>query len=123
MEFIKTTELSKAQRLAVLTLWNNEYPVKLSFAKLADFEYYVDKLTHPSHILILNKQQQIIGWYFDFIRNKNKWFAILIESKSHNEGYGSLLLNIAKEIETELNGWVIDHNQDKKQDEVYTNHP
>jgi hypothetical protein len=123
MEFIKTTELSKAQRLAVLTLWNNEYPVKLSFAKLADFENYVDKLTHPSHILILNKQQQIIGWYFDFIRNKNKWFAILIESKSHNEGYGSLLLNIAKEIETELNGWVIDHNQDKKQDEVYTNHP
>ncbi len=114
MEFIEKIELSKTDKKEILNLWNAEYPEKLNYQTLSEFERYLKNLTEQSHILMKSKNQSIKGWYFDFIRDKEKWFAIILDSKFHGKGLGTKILNLAKEKESELNGWVIDHNRDKK---------
>ena len=51
---------------------------------------------------------------FDFVRDNQKWFAIILDSKIQGKGIGTKILNLAKEKENELNGWVIDHDSDKR---------
>ena len=63
---------------------------------------------------MIDANKEIKGWYFDFIRNNEKWFAIILDSKIQGKGYGTKLLELAKQKENVLNGWVIDHNRDKK---------
>ena len=119
VEFIKQTELSKTDKKEILNLWNYEYPEKLNYQTLSEFENYLDNLTEQSHILMRNENQSIKGWYFDFIRENEKWFAIILDSKFHEKGLGTKILNLAKEKESELNGWVIDNNDKKKNGELY----
>ena len=117
MEFIKQTKLSKTDKREIFDLWNNEYPKKLNYKLFEEFEKYLENLKNQSHILMRNENQNIKGWYFDFIREKERWFAIILDSKLHGQGIGTKILNIAKKKETELNGWVIDHNNYKKKNE------
>ena len=120
MQFIKTSKLSKSQKQEICDLWNNEYPEKLNYRNLADFENYLKILSKQSHIIMVDKDQNIKGWYFDFIRENEKWFAIILDSKFQGKGLGIKMLNLAKEKESELTGWVIDHSNDKKQNgEIY----
>ena len=120
MQFIKTLKLSKSQKQEICDLWNNEYPEKLNYRNLADFENYLKNLSIQSHIIMVDKDQNIKGWYFDFIRENEKWFAIILDSKFQGKGLGKKMLNLVKEKESELNGWVIDHSNDKKQNgEIY----
>ena len=120
MEFKKLKELSKAHKEEVLNLWNNEYPEKLSYKTLQDFEDYLENLAEQFHILMINEKQEIKGWYFDFMRDNEKWFAIILDSKLQGKGLGTRILNMAKEKEIVLCGWVIDHNNyRKKKGEIY----
>jgi GNAT superfamily N-acetyltransferase len=113
-------KLSKSQKQEICDLWNNEYPEKLNYRNLADFENYLKNLSKQSHIIMVDKDQNIKGWYFDFIRENEKWFAIILDSKFQGKGLGKKMLNLVKEKESELNGWVIDHSNDKKQNgEIY----
>ena len=114
MESIKLTELSKTDKKEIFDLWNNEYPEKLNYQTLSEFENYLGNLTEQSHILLRSENQSIKGWYFDFIRENEKWFAIILDSEYHEKGFGTKILNLAKEKESELNGWVIDKSNDKK---------
>lgn len=114
MKIITLTQLSKPDKIQLLELWNNEYPKKLNYNSLQDLDDYLSGLTNQSHTLILNNSDEIVGWYFDFIRDNQKWFAIILDAKIQGKGFGTLLLNKAKEKEQELNGWVIDHNHNKK---------
>lgn len=114
MEYLKTKQLTPTVKSEVLNLWNNEYPIQLNYTSMADFEHYLSSLADPSHILMIDEKQQIKGWYFDFIREEKRWFAIILDSNLHGQGFGTQLLNLAKDKETCLHGWVIDHNQDKK---------
>ena len=123
MEFLKTKELSRIWKSEILELWNREYPQKLNYNSLQDFDDYLENLTDQSHILMLNESKIIKGWYFDFIREEEKWFAIVVDSKIHGQGFGTEMLNLAKEKESELNGWVIDHNNDKKQNGAFYKSP
>ena len=97
-----------------MELWNQEYPLKLNYHYLEDFKTYLNNLTDQSHILLLDEGNKVIGWYFDFLREGERWFAILLNSDVHRKGFGTKLLQIAKEKESILNGWVIDHNEDIK---------
>ncbi len=96
MEFSKQIELSKIDKKEILKLWNDEYPEKLNYQTLLEFENYLENLTEQSHILMKSEDQSIKGWYFDFIREKKKWFAIILDSKFHGKGYGTKILNLAK---------------------------
>lgn len=120
MEFIYQIELSKTDKKEILNLWNDEYPEKLNYQTLSEFENYLEDLAEQSHILIRNENQKIKGWYFDFIRENEKWFAIILNSKFQGKGLGTKILNLAKEKESELNGWVIDNTNDRKKNgELY----
>ncbi|MEX0316103.1 MAG: GNAT family N-acetyltransferase [Allomuricauda sp.] len=114
MKFIKRSSLTSSEKLQVLDLWNNEYPEKLAYNSTVAFNTYLEKLQDPSHILLIDEDKKIKGWYFDFIRDNEKWFAIILDSQIHGKGIGSKMLELAKQKETELNGWVVDHDTDKK---------
>lgn len=120
MKFINLTALSKSDKKEILGLWNNEYPAKINYQTMEDFDNYLESLTEQSHILMINDNHSIKGWYFDFIRENEKWFAIILDSGIQGKGFGTMILNLAKEKESELNGWVIDKiNNRKKNGEFY----
>ena len=120
MEFITQIELSKNDKKEILNLWNDEYPEKLNYQTLSEFEKYLENLTEQSHILMKSENQSIKGWYFDFVRENEKWFAIILDSNFHGKGFGTKLLSLGKEKESELNGWVIDKQDDKRKNgELY----
>lgn len=114
MKIIKQTELSIKDKKQVFELWNNEYPEKLVYQTVGDFEKYLNNLTQKMHYLLLNEKSKIDGWAITFMRENEKWFAIIISGKLHGKGIGTMMLNHIKDDEDTLNGWVIDHNNDKK---------
>jgi hypothetical protein len=42
------------------------------------------------------------------------WFAIIIDDQMQRKGKGSLLLEELKKEKNNLNGWVVDHENDRK---------
>lgn len=61
-----------------------------------------------------NKENLILGWALKFERENEKWFAIILSEIIKGKGLGRKMLNELKKEEQVLNGWVIDHNNDKK---------
>lgn len=114
MNILALTTLTIDQKIAASLLWNQEYPHQVMMENLTDFDTYLDGLTDIVHYLYL--QDELLGWAFKFTREGEKWFVIILDSAIHHQGVGTHLLNHLKENETQLNGWVIDHNQYKKTD-------
>lgn len=114
MKIIETPSLNKRQKETVFNLWNIEYPEKLAYTKLEDFDEYLNNLTEQNHYLIIDIYENIKGWALVFNRESERWFAIIISEDYHGKGIGSLVLNKLQEKYNELNGWVIDHERDKK---------
>lgn len=123
MEFIRRSILSDSEKLEIFELWNNEYPKKLSYKSIREFDEYLKNLTQQSHILLIDSNGKIKGWYFDFIRDNEKWFAIILDSNIHGKRLGTRILELAKQKENELNGWVIDHNREQKKNGESYNSP
>ncbi len=114
MNFRGQHSLSASEKKGLFLLWNAEYPKQLGYATAPDLESYLATLENPYHVLLKDKNLRIVGWYFDFEREGKTWFAIILDSSLQGKGTGTQLLNRAKENHKELNGWVIDHNNDKK---------
>jgi hypothetical protein len=51
MEFIHCTILLESDIKAVFDLWNNEYPEKLSYDSIKEFELYHNGLKEKNHLL------------------------------------------------------------------------
>jgi hypothetical protein len=117
MKLIETTSLNSCQKETMYNLWNNEYPEKLMYRSLHDFEEYLNSLADPYHFLLNNKFDEMVGWAFTYVREMNKWFAIILDGKIQRKGNGTLLLNRLKEKEPVLSAWVIDHHKDIKRNE------
>lgn len=115
MKIITTNNLDDHQKKVIYELWNAEYPKNLTHPNLIDFENYLNALTNQHHNLLIDKYGIIKGWYFDFDRNNEKWFAMILASEIQGKGFGTLLLNEAKKRESVLNGWVIDKTNYLKQ--------
>jgi GNAT superfamily N-acetyltransferase len=115
------TFLDPEQKTAVFNLWNHEYPKNICYQSLAEFEGYLQKLQEPRHYLLLDTAKKITGWGFDFIRDEEKWFAIIIKRQFQRKGYGGMLLERIRQNNDRLSGWVIDHNNYVRADgEKYT---
>ena len=118
MKFLKTNILNYKQKNEIIDLWNNEYPKKLKHENFDSFNLYLKNLNEQNHIVLIDENDCVKGWYFDFIRENKKWFAMILDSKIKGKGLGTKLLNEAKLKEKELNGWVIDHNNDLKENDT-----
>lgn len=105
-----TDLLNPQQKLRVIHLWNQEFPASLGYDTPAQFDEYLSKLDNISHYLAIDEYDIIKGWMAVFNRDKERWLALLIDSSAQSLGIGTHMLNAAKFNETELNGWVIDHD-------------
>lgn len=111
---IQTKDLNDRTKQQVFDLWNNEYPEKLSFNDLTEFDNYLHKQENLKHFLLVNEIDLILGWALTFDRENEKWFAIILSETIKGKGWGRKMLEAIKQAEPTLNGWVIDHNNDKK---------
>lgn len=113
MKIVKCSELKLQQKASILYLWNREYPVQLNLTS-EGFDNYLRSSTGHQHFLILDDASEIIGWAYTFDRDGERWFSILIDGLYQKVGFGTMLLNLLKEKEHKLAGWVIDHPYDVK---------
>lgn len=115
MKIIETITLTENQKQTVFRLWNQEYPEKLKYLDISELDNYFSALTDLKHFFVTGDTNEILGWLFTFQRDGEKWFAIILDSKVHRQGFGTLLLNELKDRESNLNGWVIDHDIELKE--------
>ena len=114
MKIVTKHHLNNGEKQRVFELWNNEYPEQLVYNSMDEFEEYLGKLIDLNHVLLVDNQGRIVGWYFDFVREEQRNFAIILDSEYHGKGFGTKLIGYAKGNHEELNGWVIDHSDYKK---------
>ncbi|MBN2732381.1 MAG: GNAT family N-acetyltransferase [Balneolaceae bacterium] len=115
MKFIKTENLNTRQKNQIFTLWNQEYPEKLLLSNVAAFEEYLQNIDDKHHILLCDKHGTIKGWLIYFMRDGERCFAMIIDPSVQGKGWGSKFLDEAKKCNSELNGWVVDHSSELKQ--------
>lgn len=113
LKFDFTDSLSLDEKENVMELWNGEYPAKLAYDKLEDFDTYINGLEGPTHILV-RLNNAIVGWATKFHRNQEKWFVIILSSSIQGHRIGSKVMIQLKSNEEVLYGWVIDHSKDIK---------
>lgn len=114
MKITKTDALSEDRKQSIVRLWNAEYPARLRHADTASFDEYLSKLGAPAHYLLIDDARELKGWLAAFVRDGEKWFAMIIDTSEQKKGYGSSLLSEVKQHETEINGWVMDLEEDAK---------
>ena len=114
MKIVQITTLTLDQKQSLFELWNSEYPKKIGYTELSEFENYLIELSKTKHYLLVDDFNQILGWAFTFVREAENWFGIILNSKIQGKGLGTLLLNELKIFKSVLNGWVIDHQNDFK---------
>jgi GNAT superfamily N-acetyltransferase len=120
MRIIQTENLSEEQKEILRELWNEEYPARLHLKTIEDFESYLNGISNTKHYLLFDDSDKIIGWTFTFLRDGEDWFVIILNSIIQGKGNGSLLINEIKKEKTSLNGWVIDQeNEVKQNNELY----
>ncbi|MCD0464406.1 GNAT family N-acetyltransferase [Flavobacterium sp. ENC] len=115
MKIIEKEVLSLQDKEVLLQLWNSEYPERLNYQTMDEFDLYLDALSEKNHYLLIDDEDKIKGWAFTFLRNDEDWFAVILNQDVQGTGKGSLLINELKKRKDSLNGWVIDHEKDVKQ--------
>jgi GNAT superfamily N-acetyltransferase len=115
MKIIRKKELTVSEKKRLLEIWNNEYPKSISYPDIESFEKYFSEFSDIIFLLLIDNEERINGFYYDFIRDGERWFAMLLDSSVHGNGYGTMLLNAAKKENNILNGWVVEKSNFKKQ--------
>ncbi|MEP6802898.1 MAG: hypothetical protein ABI892_00140 [Flavobacterium sp.] len=123
MKIVHKDILSAEEKEVLRELWNNEYPAKLHLKAIEDFELYLNGLSNTIHYLLLDDSNKINGWAFTFLRENENWFAIILNNKIQGKGNGSLLINQLKKNNDSLNGWVIDRENELKQNNEFYKSP
>lgn len=120
MRFIKRKNLTSDQKQEIFELWNNEYPQNLKYNDISELDEYLNKLEDQNHMLLIDANGKIEGWYADFIRDHKRWFLAIINSKMQGRKFGTQIIELAKKENEELNGWVIDSDRYiKSNGEIY----
>jgi len=114
MEFVETKFLDRAQKKSVVALWNQEYPKKLGLPTIGDFENYLKGHKDKNHIILMDEHGALKGWLLYFVRDGDRCFAMLLDASLQGQGWGSKFLDLAKQRNDELNGWVIPNNNETK---------
>jgi GNAT superfamily N-acetyltransferase len=118
MEIIKTKKLNESQFQQINQLWNNEFPVKLKDR----FDLLLDGVENYNHYLI-EQNNRVLAWAVDFEKEDEVRFSIIVSSEHKGKGLGSLLIQRLKRDLGEFYGWVIDHNDDLKQNGEFYQSP
>jgi GNAT superfamily N-acetyltransferase len=111
MEIIRTKYLTGIQIESINRLWNEEYPINLK----DKFINLLDGVENFNHYLIEDDDKNMLAWAVDFEKDFETRFSLIVKNKEQGKGLGKLLVAMLKENLNEFYGWVIDHNNDKKE--------
>nr|WP_315200448.1 hypothetical protein [uncultured Flavobacterium sp.] len=114
MKIIQTKVLTLEQKIRLFELWNLEYPERIGYNELSEFQDYLDQFSNVKYYLLVDGLKQLQGWAFTFMREEEDWFGIIIDSKMQGKRFGTILLDELKKNNAVLNGWVIDNQNDIK---------
>lgn len=123
MKIVEKEILSEEEKEVLRELWNEEYPARLNCKTMQDFELYLNGLSNTKHYLLFDALDKISGWAFTFLREDENWFAIILNHQIQGKGNGTLLMNELKKNNTSLNGWVVDHENEVKQNAAHYKSP
>tara|TARA_B110000503_G_scaffold139880_1_gene229330 strand:+ start:1214 stop:1513 length:300 start_codon:yes stop_codon:yes gene_type:complete len=84
--------------------------------QLNSFKHYLESLVNLHHIVVTDDDQNFCAWYFEFDRDHERQFGIIVHKNYPNRGIGRALLAKAKLTNNQLSAWVVDSNQYKKKD-------
>jgi ribosomal-protein-alanine N-acetyltransferase len=118
IEIHKTKELTSRQIQQIQQLWNQEYPVNLKDR----FSILLEEVEQYHHYLI-EQNNEVWAWAVGFEKDNETRFSLIVSSTHQNKGLGTLLLERLKNELGEFYGWVIDHNNDLKQDGTHYKTP
>jgi [ribosomal protein S5]-alanine N-acetyltransferase len=118
MKITKLKNLSKSQHRQINQLWNEEYPVNLNNR----FDLLLDGIENYNHYVI-EQDNRILAWAVCFEKENEKRFSIIVHQDYKGIGLGKSLINQLKIEYGEFYGWVIDHNNDKKQNGEFYQSP
>lgn len=111
MEIIKIKHLTDVQFQQINQLWNEEYPLKLKNR----FPILLEGIENYHHYLIEDGHKNVLAWAVEFEKDDEIRFSIIVSQEQQGKGFGGMLINRLKEDLNEFYGWVIDHNNDKKE--------
>jgi hypothetical protein len=115
-EFQITKILTLSQENQINHLWNIEYPSKLNNR----FLLLLKDVSKYTHYIVEDENQNIIAWAMDFEKDNEIRFSIIVDSNYKGQGLGKLLIDQLKIEHAEFYGWVIDHENDLKENgQVY----
>ena len=114
MILIESKTLTFDEKNIALTLWNNEYPASIVHATMEAFESYLDSRSETQHYLLYNESKTLVGWAFTYSCDEENWFGLIIHSDFQHKGYGKILIELLKQNNPALSGWVIDHDNSIK---------
>jgi len=118
MEILKTKNITNIQFQQIHVLWNKEFPVKLRDR----FGVLLDGVENFNHYLV-EENNEVIAWAVDFEKENETRFSIIVDQNYRGRGLGSLLIARLKNDLGTFYGWVIDHNNDLKEDGTYYQSP
>ncbi len=105
----KQKELSSKQISEINSLWNEEYPINLK-DRLSILLAETKNNTH----YLMEENNEIIAWAIIFDSQNEVRFSIIVSSRFKNLGLGTILMDRLKLENPEFYGWVIDNNNDLK---------
>jgi GNAT superfamily N-acetyltransferase len=112
MQFTRTKTLSETQFQQIDTLWNSSYPVPLKDR----FGILLDGCSDYNHYVLEDELGRVAGWAVNFVISGENRFSIIVHPGYKGKGLGKQLIQRLRADHDELYGWVIDHNNDIKED-------
>ncbi len=116
MDSFETENLTEEETIDLFYLWNKEYPKILQYFEIDGLRKYLNALKEPRHVLYKDSTGKVKAWYCDFLRDEERWFAMILQRELQGKGMGTQILQHAKVRRSHLNGWVILKNTYKRSD-------
>ena len=90
--------------------WNEEFPESMAFESLKDFKVFLGKMENARHFVTFRRNNKdISAWMALYNKNNERWIVLLLPTFQIENTLATELLRMSKELENELNVWVIDH--------------
>lgn len=123
MKHFDVLALNEKQIEDTFQLWNREYPKLLGHKDRFSFRLFLSQLEDVQHRLVEDENKVVVAWHFQFTRDLENWFGLIIDRKHQKSGIGSELIRASKMKNLELNGWVIEESIYEKEDGSIYNSP
>lgn len=123
MRHFEVLTLSDKQIEDTFHLWNREYPKLLGHKDKLSFKVFLSQLDDVEHQLVEDENNDVVAWLFQFRREKENWFGLIIDRDYQKSGIGSELIRSAKLKNNKLNGWVVEESIYEKEDGTIYNSP